>query len=309
MASSKLTGTRLFWECFKLTRLHKFPLGSLVIIWPAAFGVAMASYATRATLEDFLVKIGLFTLGGTCLHSSFCVLNDIYDRDLDGQVERTKTRPLVTGAISLPLAWFVFLCCLSTTALLLSFANSSAVFFGMLSLPLHFIYPYSKRFTWWPQAWLGISNGWSFFVGWISVSGTEVSHAQVKAMLAMYGCMICWTIYFDTIYATQDRKDDERVGIKSTARLFGAQLHFITALFATAMVALLVTGGTFNDHGLPYFAVSCPAAAVYFLWQMASWDINNDQQSGELFKGNGYLGFVIFAGMAADVMWTRPALV
>ncbi|KAI0036281.1 UbiA prenyltransferase family [Vararia minispora EC-137] len=284
--------------CVKLTRLDKFPLGSLVIFWPAAFGVTMASYAFNTSVQDFLTKIGIFAVGGTLLHSTFCVLNDICDKDLDGMVERTKSRPLVAGTASLTFAWVLFLGFLSATLFLLSFAQPLAVSFGMLSLPLHFTYPLSKRWTWWPQAWLGISNGWSYFVGWLSVAGERSSSTQVKATLAIN--TYSWTIYFDTIYATQDRKDDTRIGVKSTARLFGSRLREITALFAVATIVLMTSAGVLNHHGTPYFIISCAVAAAHFVWQVMSWDTENDRQSGELFKANGNLGYFIFLGMVAD---------
>jgi 4-hydroxybenzoate polyprenyltransferase len=265
----------------------------------------MAAYAFNILIIDFVRQLFGFGLGCTLLHSTFCILNDICDRDLDGLVERTKTRPLVSGAFPLSGALVLFAGFLAATAGVLLFANSQAVAFGLLSVPLHFLYPTSKRWTWWPQAWLGISNGWSFFVGWFSIAASQSSRENVISVLSMYGAMICWTIYFDTIYATQDREDDARIGVLSTARLFGTWLREFTTVLAICTTFLLLYAGTLNRHGVLYYVLSCGGAMCHFLWQIASWDPNNSKSSGKIFKSNGDLGLIVFAGMVADYAYKK----
>ncbi|KZV59282.1 UbiA prenyltransferase, partial [Peniophora sp. CONT] len=289
----------------QLTRLHKFPLGTAVIFWPAALGLAMAAYAFDTPARDFLRQAAVFGIGCTLLHSTFCILNDIFDRDLDGLVERTKTRPIVSGAVSVAGAYALFLGFLFATACPLIFANKQTITIGLLSLPLHILYPLTKRWTWWPQAWLGISNGWSFFVGWFSIAATHSSREQILAVFSAYIAMVCWTIYFDTVYATQDREDDARVGIKSTARLFGTWLREITACFAICTVVLLIYAGYLVEHGPAYYVLSCGGAMAHFTWQLSTWDLNSDKSSGKLFKSNNELGLIIFGGMVADYALKR----
>ncbi|VDB91978.1 unnamed protein product [Peniophora sp. CBMAI 1063] len=281
-------------DYIQLTRLHKFPLGSAVIFWPAAYGVAMAAYAFDISAGALVRQTASFAVGCTLLHSTFCVLNDIFDRDLDGLVGE------FSGAVSVPGAYALFFTFLLATVAPLFFSNKQAIIIGLLSVPLHVLYPLSKRWTWWPQAWLGMSNAWSFFVGWFAIAANRSTREQVLAVFSAYAAMICWTIYFDTVYATQDREDDARVGVKSTARLFGAWLWEITACFALAAVALLVYAGYLADHGVAYYAVACGGALAHFIWQLTSWDIDSEKSSGKIFKSNGELGLIIFIGVVAD---------
>ncbi|KZV76748.1 UbiA prenyltransferase [Peniophora sp. CONT] len=260
-----------------LTRLDSFPLGSAIVFWPSAFGVTMASYCFGLSASDLSRQLIGFGAGCTLLHSTFCILNDICDRDIDGLVERTKSRPLVTGAVSLHGAWILFLAFISATACMLAT-------FGLLSLPLHVLYPLTKRWTWWAQAWLGVCGGWSLFVGWFSVAGTRTTREHVLALFSMYAAVICWDIYVDTIYASQDRKDDARIGIFSVARLFESRLRAFSAFCAFCAVALLICAGLFLGYGIPYYAIACGGASCHFAWQLYSWDPNDNKSSGMMFK-------------------------
>ncbi|KAJ3847063.1 UbiA prenyltransferase [Lentinula lateritia] len=289
-------------QYFELTRLHKFPLGTLVVFWPAAFGVGMASYALCIPLHTMIHRILVFGLGITISHAAFCIWNDICDRDLDAKVERTKTRPLVTGAIKLHGAVIFFLVILFTLFGVTACASlhSNAITMGLLGMPLHFIYPFMKRWTWWPQAWLGLSNGTTFLVGWFSVAGSQSSGNYAGVLVAMYFAVTCWTIYYDTVYAAQDKDDDARAGVKSTALLFGEMIRFICSCFATLMIVSLIIAGVMNKHGSAYFVVSCGGAAAHLLWQLQTWNIQDTDQAGSIFKENGNTGLIVFSGMAID---------
>ncbi|KZV76736.1 UbiA prenyltransferase [Peniophora sp. CONT] len=287
----------------ELTRLHKFPLGTALTFWPAAFGVTMAAYAFNIPAREFARQSLAFGIGCTLLHCTFCVLNDIFDRDLDAFVERTKGRPMVTGTVTLPGAWSLFIGSLLATSCPLFFANEQAFTIGLLSLPLHVLYPLAKRWTWWPQVWLGIVLGWSFFVGWFSVAADKSSRDQMLAVFYMYGAIICWTIHFDTVYATQDREDDARIGVLSTARLFGAWLRELDACFAISTVMLVACAGYLNKQGVAYYVLSCGGAACHLAWQLTRWDPDRDESNKVVFKSNSELGLIMFSGMAVDYIF------
>ncbi|KAJ3863456.1 UbiA prenyltransferase, partial [Lentinula novae-zelandiae] len=284
-------------QYFELTRLHKFPLGTLVVFWPAAFGVGMASYALCIPLSTMIHRIIVFGLGITISHAAFCIWNDICDRDLDAKVERTKTRPLVTGTIKLHGAVIFFLIILLTLFGVTACASlhSNAITMGLLGMPLHFIYPFMKRWTWWPQAWLVLVAMYSAVTWYVMLLNfqdyeiyTIISHS--------------WTIYYDTVYAAQDKDDDARAGVKSTALLFGGMIRFICSCFATLMIVSLIIAGVLNKHGCAYFVVSCGGAAAHLLWQLQTWNIQDTNQAGSIFKENGNTGLIVFSGMAIDYM-------
>jgi len=290
-------------------------MGSIVICWPGVIGLAIAAHEFQTVSDtELFIKAAVFCLGGTLFHSAFCVYNDICDIEFDGRVERTKTRPLVAKEISLLGAWTAFLTVylLGIFSMYFAHLNNTAIAFGLLSMPLHFLYPLSKRWTWWPQAWLGLSNGWSFLVGWFTFADEQSSKAQIQASILMYLAMVCWTIYFDTIYATQDRSDDARAGVKSTALLFGDSVRAATSAFAALTAVCMAASGILYKHGVLYFSISCCGAACHFAWQMASWNVNDRKQTGKLFKSNGDWGFIVFAGIIADramgSSWNLPTI-
>ncbi|KAF8909555.1 UbiA prenyltransferase family [Mucidula mucida] len=267
---------------FQLTRLHKWPLGNVLIIWPCLWAIQMVGYSNGLPVQSLARETLVFSLGSTLLHSAACVINDICDRDFDAQVERTKTRPLVTGAVSLRGAWFLLFLLVSSTLYLLSFANSTAILCGLFGVfPLHALYPLMKRWTWWPQAWLGLAMNWGFPTAWLYLS-PDIS--SLNAVYVIFPGLVCWTIVYDTIYSCQDRKDDVKAGIKSTGVLFGDWVRAILALFSTAFVACLVAAGFVNQQGLYYFIVSCAGTALHLTWQLTTWDVDSARDCGAKFK-------------------------
>jgi len=199
-------------------------------------------------------------------------------------------------------AWVEFAVILLVSGFIISLSNlhPTGVTFGVLSFPLHFLYPLSKRWIWCPQLWLGLSNAWSFLIGWFAIAGHNSTHTQIKACLVMYFAMICWTIFFDTIYANQDKTDDARIGIGSTALLFGKHIREYNAALAALVIVSLVVVGALNRYGPLYFLISCLGSAVHFAWQMFSWDVNDLEQTERLFKANGDWGLIVFLGIIAD---------
>ncbi|KAI0318076.1 UbiA prenyltransferase [Amylostereum chailletii] len=288
------------WNHIELTRLHKFPLGVIHAYWPCGMGVSMAAYSQRLSVADYLGQIALFGLGMTLLHSAFCVFNDICDIEFDRRVERTKSRPLVTGAVSVSSAWALFIGFLSATVALLSYTNDTAFWLGIISLPLHMLYPLAKRWLTWPQLMLGIVCSWNVPVAWISIVGDRGSRHEKIAVLFMALGLLCWTVYFDTIYATQDRKDDIKIGIKSTAVFFGDSVRVFNAVLATTFVSCLAMVGVLCGYHAPFFILSCGGAALYLSQQLVGWRVGDERQAGELFKSNGNLGYLIVLGMCVD---------
>ncbi|KAL4250243.1 UbiA prenyltransferase family protein [Abortiporus biennis] len=211
-AKSKLCGF------FELTRLHKSTIGNLCFFWPCAWALTMAAYSTDMPLRDLLVYFTMYLIGSTLIHSANCIINDIFDIDFDRQVSRTKSRPLPSGVVSVSEAWIFFFFNLSPAVAMLLLINLKAALIGLLEVfPLLVFYPLMKRWTYWPQAFLGLTINWGFPTAWMMIMGTTRLQMVSIFMLGM----ICWTIVYDTMYALQDREDDIQVGIKSTAVLFG----------------------------------------------------------------------------------------
>jgi len=218
-----------------------------------------------------------------------CCFNDIVDRDIDGQVERTRSRPIPSGAVSVKnAALFMGALCLAGLAILLTM-NSAAILVAVLSLVFVAIYPFMKRFTYWPQLFLGLAFNWGAWVGWAAQTG-EVGWPALWLWLAG----ICWTIFYDTIYAHQDREDDALIGVKSTALRFGENTKrwltgFVIGALALYLIAML-------SAGLPWWSVLLllPFAA-HLAWQLRSLDINDGSGCLRLFRSNREAGLLVVA--------------
>ncbi|KAI0034587.1 UbiA prenyltransferase family [Vararia minispora EC-137] len=286
---------------FQLTRLHKFPLGNILVIWPCLWSLAMVAYKQDLDVQNFSVLAGAFILGGTLVHSAACVINDICDIDFDRQVERCKDRPLPSGLISLHEAWLLLAILTCACLALLSFAaNTTAILVGLFGIfPLHGLYPLMKRWTYWPQAWLGFAMNWGFPVAWLTVAPDYDKSELILFATSILGC-VCWTIVYDTEYACQDRKDDAKAGVKSTALLFGDHVRSVLAVFAILFLASLVLIGVLNGQTAVYFVVSCGGAAAHLAWQLRFWDVDDPADCGAKFKANGDLGYFVSAGLLLD---------
>ncbi|KAF8975453.1 UbiA prenyltransferase family [Cyathus striatus] len=225
----------------RLCRLHQFPIGSSLSFVPCAWGLAMAAYAADLPAQSLIVHTLVFAFASITFHSAACVLNDICDIEFDKKVERTKNRPLVTGAVSTKEAWFL----LSTLILLwiptIISADSAVIWPGCI---FHAIYPLAKRWTWWPQLLLGLAMNWGYIIAWLSVMPFD----PTVVPCIYIGC-ICWTMIYDTIYACQDRNDDRKAGIKSTAILFGESVKLIVSIFYIVFIICFATAGVYNSHG------------------------------------------------------------
>jgi 4-hydroxybenzoate polyprenyltransferase len=221
-----------------------------------------------------------------------CTFNDIVDRDIDARVARTATRPLPSGAISVPrAAAFLLLQCAIGLAVLVHF-NTFSIWVGVASLGLVAIYPFMKRITYWPQAVLGLAFNWGALVGWSAVTGD-----LALPPLLLYAAGVAWTLAYDTIYAHQDKDDDIRVGVKSTAILFGAgSKRWLIGFFGLALILIAAAGAMAGAH-LPFLLAGLAAAGAHALWQVMSVDLDEPRDCLAKFRSNRDLGLIILAAI------------
>lgn len=289
---------RALWPYAQLARWDR-PIGWQLLMWPCFWSAALAANVARdagqAVFGQFIWHLVLFFIGSVAMRGAGCTYNDLVDEDIDMQVARTRSRPLPSGRVSRSQAkTFLLLQALAGLAVLLCF-NWFSILLGIVSLAIVAVYPFAKRFTDWPQFFLGMAFSWGALMGWAAVFGT-ISVASV----ALYIAAICWTIGYDTIYAHQDKEDDAIVGVRSTARLFGDSTKLWLAGFFAATV--LLTAISFMVAGIGFFGwIGLLVAAVLFSYQLLVLDIRDPAQCLELFKFNGVVGMVIFAGLAISI--------
>ncbi|KAI0692904.1 UbiA prenyltransferase family [Cytidiella melzeri] len=288
---------------YELTRLHKPVMGNTLMFWPCAWGLTMAAYCNGTSLAVLAYQTLLFAIGSTLLHSAACVLNDICDVEFDKQVERTRSRPLPSGVVSVSEAWILLFVLLLPTIAMTMLSNHTTTLLALFGIvPLHALYPLMKRWTYWPQAWLGLAMNWGYVVAWFAV--TDNTSSKTSTISSFFFGTVCWTIVYDTIYACQDREDDVAAGIKSTAVLFGSYVRPILIVFTLAFLAFLLYAGVLNGQSVGYFVVSCGGSAVHFVWQFWTWKVERPEDGGNKFQANGWTGLVIWIGMLVDY-WLR----
>jgi 4-hydroxybenzoate polyprenyltransferase len=266
------------------------PIGSWLLLLPCWWSSALAAVASGAPAPNPWHLI-LFAIGTVAMRGAGCTWNDIVDRDIDARVERTRSRPLPSGQVSLPAAIvFLVVQALVGLAVLLQF-NRFAVATGIASLAIVAIYPFMKRITWWPQIVLGLAFSWGALMGWAAALGRLDWPA-----LVLYAGSIAWVIGYDTIYAHQDREDDALLGLKSTALLFGERTKPMLAVFFAAAVALIGIAGFGVGAGLA-FALALACFAAHLAWQVARLDISDPVLCLRLFRSNRDGGLILFAGL------------
>ena len=276
----------------RLSRLDR-PIGSWLLLIPCWWSSALASVAARASHPN-IWHLVLFFIGAFAMRGAGCTWNDIVDRDLDGSVERTRSRPIPSGQVSLAqAAAFLVLQALVGLAVLLQF-NRFTVWLGIASLAIIAIYPFMKRITYWPQIVLGLAFSWGALMGWAAAFG----RLDLPALL-LYAGSISWVIGYDTIYAHQDREDDALIGIKSTALLFRERTKPMLALFYAIAVALIAVAGWMAGAGV-VFAIGLAAFAAHLAWQIARLDIGDPDQCLIVFKSDRDAGLILFAGLLLD---------
>jgi 4-hydroxybenzoate polyprenyltransferase len=269
---------------FALLARFDRPIGWWLLFWPGAWAIALSGYA----LERWDLILW-FLLGSIAMRGAGCVYNDIVDRDLDRQVARTATRPLASGAVSLKAAWaWLLALCLVGLVVLLQLRLPAAIV-ALASLALVAAYPFMKRVTWWPQAWLGLVFSWAAPVGWAETSDV----GWLPGLLLYAGC-IFWVIGYDTIYALQDVEDDALVGVRSSARRLGAGVRPGVALFY--LVALAFWGGAlWTLRADPLALAALLPAALHLGWQVATLRPADGANALHCFRSNRNAGFLVFA--------------
>ena len=271
----------------RLARLDR-PIGTWLLLFPGWWGIALA--APRWPDPRLLV---LFALGAVVMRGAGCTLNDIADRNYDAQVARTRQRPLPSGAVSVPRAVLFLIAQLIVGAAVLFSLNRVSIILGLAVLALIGTYPLMKRITYWPQLFLGLNFNWGALVGWTAVTGRLAWPA-----LLLYLGGIFWTIGYDTIYAHQDKEDDLRIGVKSSALALGDRTRPWLFAFYVAAVALWAAAGQRSGLG-PLFWIGLALAGLQLGWQAACVDIDNPADCLAKFRSNRLVGWLLFAGIIA----------
>jgi 4-hydroxybenzoate polyprenyltransferase len=275
----------------RLARLDR-PIGSWLLLMPCWWSVALAAVHARSQVNVWHVL--LFFVGAFAMRGAGCTWNDIVDRDLDARVERTRSRPIPSGQVTVAsAAAFLALQALVGLAVLLQF-NRFTIYVGFASLAVVAVYPFMKRITYWPQIVLGLAFSWGALMGWPAT----FARLDLPAFL-LYAGAISWVIGYDTIYAHQDREDDALIGVKSTALLFRERTKPMLALFYALAVALIALAGWSAGAGL-VFALGLLAFAAHLAWQIARLDVDDPLSCLLVFKSNRDAGLILFAGLVLD---------
>ena len=273
-----------------LIRLKK-PIGFMLLFWPCSWGLTLA-YDFSAGLNNYFFYLILFFLGSVLMRSAGCIVNDILDKEFDKKVFRTKDRPIASNQISIKLGiFYVIILCFLALLVLLNF-NSFTIFLALGSMPLAFTYPLMKRFTYWPQLFLGITFNYGLILGWTAIKG-QIDFVPIIFYLGA----IFWTLGYDTIYGYQDIKDDEIIGLKSTSIKFKSNPHkFLIICYSVFLLNLLITG-LFMELNNFYYLVFMVIFLQMFYFQLKKLDIKNNIKCLTIFKSNNILGFLVFFGL------------
>ena len=273
-----------------LTRLKK-PIGYMLLFWPCAWGLTLA-YDFSSNLKDYFFYLTLFFLGSVLMRSAGCIVNDILDKEFDEKVYRTKNRPIASKKISIKLALFyaVTLCFLALLVLI-NF-NSITIFLALASMPLAFTYPLMKRFTYWPQLFLGITFNYGLLLGWTSVTES----LDVLPFLFYLGA-IFWTLGYDTIYGYQDIKDDEIIGLKSTSIKFKKNPKIFLFISYLLFFISLIFVGIKMDFNIYYFISLTLIFYHLFFLQLKNLNIADSTSCFKIFKSNNAFGLLVFLNL------------
>ncbi len=275
----------------RLARLDR-PIGSWLLLIPCWWSVGLTGM--RADHFPSLWHIALFFIGAFAMRGAGCTWNDLVDRDLDAKVERTRSRPIPSKQVTVTQATIFMLAQALIGLLVLIQFNRFTIITGIASLGVVAIYPFLKRFTYWPQIGLGLAFSWGALMGWPAAFGEMGWPA-----LVLYAGSIAWVIGYDTIYAHQDRDDDSLIGIKSTALLFGERTPAMLTKFYAAAVVLIGAAGLMAGGGV-IFIVGLVAFAAHLVWQVIQIRIDDSAHCLMLFKSNRDAGLILFGAMLLD---------
>ena len=271
----------------ELTRLKK-PIGFMLLFWPCTWGLTIA-YDFSKDLGEYFFYLLLFFLGSVLMRSAGCIVNDIFDKEFDRKVLRTKDRPIASNKISIKLGLiYSIILCLLALVVLLNF-NTYTITLAFLSMPLAFSYPLMKRYTYWPQLFLGITFNYGLILGWVCIE----NQLNIIPIIFYFGA-IFWTLAFDTIYGFQDIKDDEIIGIKSTSIKFKKNpTLFLLLCYSVFIIALITIGILMNFNRTFYFFMVIPVLHLFF-YQIYKFNYKNSKNSLKIFKSNNLLGALVF---------------
>jgi len=270
----------------ELTRLKK-PIGFMLLFWPCVWGLTLA-YDFSNNLNNYFFYLTLFFLGSILMRSAGCIVNDILDKEFDRKVSRTKNRPIASGKVSikLGLTYVIFLCFIALL-ILLNF-NTLTIILALGSMPLAFSYPLMKRYTYWPQLFLGITFNYGLILGWVCIKN------QIELVpIILYIGAIFWTLGFDTIYGYQDIIDDEIIGVKSTSIKFKKNPKlFLIICYSIFIASLILTGFFMKFNSMFYFFLSVPILHL-FSYQIYNFNFKDPKNSLKIFKTNNLLGAIV----------------
>ena len=275
-----------------LIRLKK-PIGFMLLFWPCAWGLTIA-YDFSNSFKNYFFYLLLFFLGAVLMRSAGCIVNDILDKEFDKKVERTKNRPITSNKISIKLGVFysVTLCFLALLVLL-NF-NKITIILALGSMPLAFTYPLMKRFTYWPQLFLGITFNYGLILGWTAING----EINLLPILFYFGA-IFWTLGYDTIYGYQDLKDDEIIGLKSTSIKFkNNPIKFLIMCYTVFLFTILMIG-LLMDLNKIFYLIYLIIFLQMSYFQIKKLNIENKLICLKIFKSNNFLGLLVFLGLVA----------
>ena len=270
----------------ELIRLKK-PIGFMLLFWPCAWGLTLA-YDFSNNLDNYFFYLTLFFLGSILMRSAGCIVNDIFDKEFDKKVSRTKNRPIASGRISVKLGIFyaIFLCFLALL-ILLKF-NNFTIILALGSMPLAFSYPLMKRYTYWPQFFLGITFNYGLILGWICIK----NQIDIMPIIFYFGA-IFWTLGFDTIYGYQDIKDDEIIGVKSTSIKFKKNPKlFLIVCYLMFTISLIIVAYFMNFNSMFYFILPILILHLFF-YQIYNFNFKKPKNALKVFKSNNLLGLLV----------------
>lgn len=279
----------------RLARLDR-PIGIWLLFWPCVWGLGLAAVSAPERGFGWVAAI-LMLIGAAVMRGAGCTLNDIADRDIDAAVARTRSRPIPSGQVTTRQAFYFLIAQLLLGALILFMFNRFTVWAGVASLVLVAIYPFMKRVTWWPQAFLGLAFSYGALVGWSSQMGSIDWPA-----IWLYLGTICWVIGYDTIYALQDAEDDALVGVKSTALLFGDNVRPIVSVFYVAAVLLWLMAALSAGGGIVVAVVMLVPAGL-LAYQVMTLDADSEESAKMRFYLNHYVGIALSLGLLAEWVW------
>jgi len=269
-----------------LTRLKK-PIGYMLLFWPCAWGLTLAHDFTKG-FADYFFYLTLFFLGAVLMRSAGCIVNDILDKEYDKKVFRTKNRPIASGKISIKLAIFYTVILCFTALLVLFNFNNLTIILALCSMPLAFTYPLMKRYTYWPQLFLGITFNYGLILGWTSIK----DEIELIPILFYFGA-IFWTLGYDTIYGYQDITDDEIIGLKSTSIKFKNNAKFFLSICYLILSLILLIIGYLNNFNYYYYLFMILPLSHLFLYQIKYFNSKDSSVCFKVFKSNNYFGLLI----------------